>query len=276
MATGKQKLLDRIHRLPGGTFWAFCVKQAWAAIFGGLLLGAIILTKYVDLPLLSRYDWLFLWAIFIQGVLLLTRLEKPHEVVTIFVFHLVGLGMELFKTSSLIGSWTYPDDAVFMVGNVPLFSGFMYAAVGSYIARSWRVMELEFVHYPKRLYTVLLALAIYVNFFSHHFAPDIRLILFAVTAWLYWKSWVRYRVNGTRHRMPLLVGFGLISVVIWFAENVGTWTHTWLYPNQLTSWHLVGIDKIGSWLLLMIISFILIDLLHYFRLRHTKKRVVTW
>lgn len=48
-----------------------------------------------------------------------------------------------------------------MLGNVPLFSGFMYAAVGSYIARSWRTMNLSFSHYPSRMLTVLLAVAIY-------------------------------------------------------------------------------------------------------------------
>ena len=30
-----------------------------------------------------------------------------------------------------------------MIGTVPLFSGFMYAAVGSYIAQAWRILKLE-------------------------------------------------------------------------------------------------------------------------------------
>ena len=37
--------------------------------------------------------------------------------------------MEVFKTEA--GSWTYPEDNLLRIGGVPLFSGFMYAAVGS-------------------------------------------------------------------------------------------------------------------------------------------------
>lgn len=265
MQTSKQHVLNRIERWPLGKLWVFAVKQAWAAIFGGLMLAAIILTHFVDLPWLARADWLFLFAIAIQIVLLCTRLEKPHEVVTILVFHLVGLGMEVFKTSNLIGSWSYQGDAFFHVANVPLYSGFMYAAVGSYIARAWRVLDLDFSRYPKRIYTVLFAAAVYVNFFSHHFAPDIRLLLFIAAAVLYGRVWVTYRLNIAVHRMPLLVGLGLISVFIWFAENIATFTRTWLYPDQVDTWHMVSFQKIGSWFLLMTISFILIDLLHHIR-----------
>src|SRR5690349_6441748 len=119
--TSRQRLLKKIQQKPAGASLAFGVKQAWAAIFGGLLLAAIIFTSLVDLPWLSQYDWLFLFALAIQAVLLLTKLEKPYEVLTILVFHLVGLGMELFKTSALIGSWEYPGQPVFRLGAVPLF-----------------------------------------------------------------------------------------------------------------------------------------------------------
>jgi len=267
MQTSKQHLFERVERWPLGKLWVFAIKQAWAAIFGGLMLAAIVLTHFIDLPWLARADWLFLFAIAIQLVLLLTRLEKPHEVITILVFHLVGLGMEVFKTSSLIGSWSYQGEAFFHVANVPLYSGFMYAAVGSYIARSWRVLELEFSHYPKLIYTILFALAVYVNFFSHHFVPDMRLVLFAVAIGLYGRTWVSYKLNVAVHKMPLLVGLLLISLFIWFAENIATFTRTWLYPDQVQAWHLVSVQKIGSWFLLMTISFILIDLLHYMRRR---------
>lgn len=251
---------------------AFGIKQAWAALFGGLMLLAIILTEYAHLPYLHRYDWLFLTAIAIQLFMLLSRLEKPYEVITIVLFHLVGLGMELFKTSKQIGSWSYPGDAFFKLGNVPLFSGFMYAAVGSYIARSWRVMQLSFSNYPSRRYTVILAVAIYVNFFTHHYIYDFRYVLFAVVLVLFGRVRVTYIINRTVRHMPLVIGFGLIAVVIWLAENIATYTHVWLYPSQVNHWHMVGIDKIGSWLLLMIISFIIVDILYYMR-RHLRKAV---
>jgi uncharacterized membrane protein YoaT (DUF817 family) len=261
----KHKILLRIKRLPGGDFWAFGIKQAWAALFGGLLLAAIILTEVITLPGLARYDWLFLIAIGIQVFMLVARLEKPHEVITIVLFHLVGLGMELFKTSSSVGSWSYPGEAFFMLGNVPLFSGFMYAAVGSYIARSWRIMDLSFSNYPSRVFTVLLAVAIYVNFFTHHYIVDFRLLLFAAVAFLYGRVWVSYTFNVHRHHMPLLLAFGLIAFFIWLAENVATYANIWLYPSQVDAWHIVDIQKMGSWFLLMIISFIMVDVLYAVR-----------
>jgi len=261
----KHQVILRVRRLPGGALWAFGIKQAWAALFGGLMLGAIILTEYVELPWLARYDWLFLFAIFIQLFMLITRLEKPHEVITIVLFHLVGLSMELFKTSSGIGSWSYPDEAFFKLGNVPLFSGFMYAAVGSYIARSWRIMNLSFSHYPPRRYTVVLAIAIYINFFTHHYIFDFRILLFVALFWLYRRVWVSYTLNEHRHRMPMIVAFFLIALFIWLAENIATYMNVWLYPSQLNGWHIVDTQKIGSWMLLMVISFIMVDMLYFIR-----------
>lgn len=184
----------KIERWPGGAFWLFVIKQAWAALFGGLLLISILLTQYVDLPWFARYDWLFFIAVAIQLLMLVTKLEKPHEVITILLFHLVGLGMEIFKTSAEIGSWSYPGEAFFRIENVPLFSGFMYAAVGSYIARSWRVLNLTFTHYPARLLTLLLAVAIYVNFFTHHYMYDFRFVLLLAVALLFGRVFVSYTV----------------------------------------------------------------------------------
>ena len=238
------------------------------------MLAALVVTQYVELPYLARYDWLVVFAIAIQAFMLLARLEKPREVVIILVFHLVGLAMEVFKTSSQIGSWSYPDDSVLRVGNVPLFSGFMYAAVGSYLARAWRVFDLQFTNYPNRVATVVLALAIYANFFTHHFLPDIRLLLFAAVAALYWRSHVFYTVNRRVRSMPLIVGFALIAFFIWIAENIGTYSDVWLYPEQAAMWQPVAISKMGSWFLLMIISFIMIDVMRHGRRRimHTRRK----
>src|SRR3712207_6887532 len=47
--------------------------------------------------------------------------------------------MEVHKTA--IGSWAYPEASLFRIGGVPLFTGFMYAAVGSYLARVWRLFD---------------------------------------------------------------------------------------------------------------------------------------
>lgn len=272
MSLTKHEFLQKIRQLPGGTLWAFAIKQAWAALFGGLMLGAIIFTSLVDLPWLSNYDWLFLFAIAIQLFMLVTKLEKPHEVITICLFHLVGLGMELFKTSSSVGSWSYPGDAFFKLGNVPLFSGFMYAAVGSYIARAWRVLNLSFSNYPLRKFTVVFAIAVYGNFFLDHYGYDIRYLLFAALVVLFARVRVSYSVAKKVRHMPLLLGFALIALFIWLGENIGTYTSTWLYPSQVDHWHVVGVQKFGSWLLLMVISFIMVDILYFLRSQRATHR----
>lgn len=235
------------------------------------MLSAIVFTDIVSLPWLSRYDWLFLFAVAIQIAMVKTGLERPREVITICAFHLVGLGMELFKTHPAIGSWSYPGDSIFRIGTVPLFSGFMYAAVGSYMARAWRVLDLRFTRYPSPLWTVVLAVAIYINFFTHHFVTDIRLVLFAAMALLYGRSTVHFVLTKTNRSMPLIVGFGLIAGVIYAAENVATLFSVWLYPDQAAHWQIVHPGKYGSWLLLMVISFVLVDVLHRFENRHNPK-----
>ena len=75
-------------------------------------------------------------------------LESWDEVKAITLFHLIGFCLEVFKTSPAIGSWSYPDFAYTKVFGVPLFSGFMYAAVGSFIIQAWRLFDLRIQHHP--------------------------------------------------------------------------------------------------------------------------------
>lgn len=226
------------------------------------MLALIMITKFwwPEHAWLARYDFLFLAALTIQFAMLGLKLETWSEAKVILVFHVVGTIMEIFKTSA--GSWIYPEDAFFRIGGVPLFSGFMYAAVGSYLARVSRIFDMRYMRYPPLWATALLAAAIYVNFFAHHFTVDIRYGLFAATAILFFRTTVHYRVFRFRHRMPLLLGFLLVSLFIWFAENIGTWSRAWIYPDQSEGWAPVSIQKLGAWYLLMIISFVLVTLVH--------------
>jgi uncharacterized membrane protein YoaT (DUF817 family) len=243
-------------------FLVFGIKQAWACLFGGLLLFGLIATHYAypsHAPL-SRYDFLVVYAVTIQVLFLVTRLERPSEALVIVIFHIVGTAMEVFKTD--VGSWTYPEESLLRLGEVPLFTGFMYAAVGSYFARVARVFEFRWRFYPNVTLTMILATAIYINFLSHHFIWDARYLLFALTALLFLRTHVHYRVWRWRHRMPLLLGFFLVSMFIWFAENIGTYTRTWLYPGQEHGWQMVSLNKLGSWYLLMIVSWVLVTLIH--------------
>ncbi len=239
-------------------FLLFGFKQAWACLFGGLML-ALLVGTYLFYPgdaALARYDFLTLSALTIQIAMLAFRLETLDEAKVILAFHIVGTIMELFKTAN--GSWIYPEESLLRIGDVPLFSGFMYAAVGSYIARIWRIFDFRFSHYPPKWASYGLAAAIYVNFFAHHWLPDIRYLLFAMTALLFWRCWVSFTPWKTVRRMPLLFGWLLVALFIWFAENLGTFARAWTYPGQEAGWEMVSLAKLGSWYLLMIISFVLV------------------
>lgn len=242
-------------------FLVFGLKQAWACLFGGLMLGMILVTRlYWPEIGLNRYDFWFIAALLIQAGMILFKLETLEEARVILIFHLVGTGMEIFKTAA--GSWIYPDEAIFRIGGVPLFSGFMYACVGSYMARIQRIFDITFTRYPPLRMSVLLALAIYINFFSHHYIFDFRWLLFAAIVLLYGRSFMHYRVFRFRHAMPMLLAFLLVALFIWIAENIGTWSRAWIYPNQAEGWALVSWSKLGSWYLLMLISVVLVTLVH--------------
>jgi uncharacterized membrane protein YoaT (DUF817 family) len=240
-------------------FVMFVLKQGWACLFGGLLLFAIIATKLVWQPEwpLQRYDFLFLFAISTQVIFLWAKLETWEEARVILLFHLTGTAMEWFKVGA--GSWAYPEPGLFMVMGVPLFSGFMYASVGSYIARVIRVFDMAFAPYPSFPLTVLLAIGIYVNFFAHHFLPDIRIVLFAATVMLYARTRVWFRIHDQHWWMPMPLAAFLAALALWVAENVGTMTGTWLYSGQSLG-KMVSFGKLGSWYLLLYVAFVTVTL----------------
>ncbi|HEY0102283.1 MAG TPA: DUF817 domain-containing protein [Brevundimonas sp.] len=243
-------------------FLWFGLKQGWACLFGGAML-ALILGTFLFWPEaapVSRYDFLVVGALLIQAAMLALKLESWEEARVILLFHIAGTVMELFKTAH--GSWIYPEDSVLRIGAVPLFSGFMYAAVGSYIARVQRIFHVRIRRYPPLWSTWLLAAAIYVNFFAHHWLPDVRLALFAATALIFGRGWFWFTTDRKRRSMPLLLGFFLVAVFIWLAENLATFGRAWTYPGQANGWEMVGLEKLGSWFLLMIISIVLVSLVH--------------
>ena len=259
--------LEEIEPRPGWRSWLFefllfGFKQGWACLFGGLMLALLLATHlfYPDDAPLHRYDFITWGAIAIQLGMLAFKLETIGEAGVILAFHVVGTLMEIFKTSA--GSWNYPGEALLKIGDVPLFSGFMYAAVGSYLARVWRIFHFRFTGFPHRDLAIALALAIYMNFFSHHFLPDIRIGLFVIMGLMFWPTWVHYTPWRKERRMPLLLGWLLVALFIWFAENLGTYARAWSYPSQDGGWSMVSPMKLGAWYLLMYISFILVFALH--------------
>lgn len=242
----------------GYEFLRFGIKQGWACLFGGLMVALLLGTHfwYPRGALLHRYDALTLAAVGIQAAMLLTRLETLDEAKVILLYHIAGTVMEVFKTG--VGSWRYPEASLLHIGGVPLFTGFMYASIGSYIVRAWRLFDFRFSHHPPVWAVMALAAAFYANFFAHHFMPDLRLGLFAAAALLFGRCWIHFRVWRVWRRMPLLLGFALVALFIWFAENIGSYAGAWLYPAQTVAWSPVGVGKLGSWFLLMLVSYALV------------------
>ncbi|BDV30993.1 DUF817 domain-containing protein [Microbacterium terricola] len=239
-------------------FAVFVLKQAWACVFGALLLVAILAARlwYPDDAALARNDALTIAAVLIQVVMIAARLETGRELWVIVLFHLTGTAMELFKTD--VGSWAYAADGVMRIGGVPLFSGFMYAAVGSYMVRVYRLFDLGFTRYPRRWLTTVVAVAIYANFFTHHFWWDLRWVLLAAVIVLWLPTVMYARVWRHVVRMPVLAAFAGVAVFIYLAENIGTWAGAWLYPDQADGWQPVSLTKLISWFLLMIISVVMV------------------
>lgn len=260
--------------------FAFAKLQASAAIFGITLLVLIMVSAAVwqeSWPV-YRYDALFIAVLVMQAALLITGMESWPEARVIFAFHIVGVLMEIFKTS--VGSWIYPEPSLFAFpaldfsltsifgialdkplefhsSPVPLFTGFMYSAVGSYIARGWKLSGMQLNGAPPQVLAGLLAAAIYLNFYLQHVWQDIRLWLFLGCFLLYARCWAEFPGWG---RAPILVLFLMAATFVYFAENIGSLSGTWLYPNQHDGWEPVRIAKLGSWFLLMFVSFSLVRL----------------
>ncbi len=235
----------------------FARVEAVCCLFAVLFFVGLSLSRVAPLPgWLSPYDALLVWCLGVTAVLWRTGWETTREVGVIAAFHVVGLALELFKVRQ--GSWDYPGEGVLEVGGVPLYSGFMYAAVGSYVCQAWRRMDLRITGFRFRS-TALVAALVYVNFFTHHTAlPDLRvplaLALLAVTA----GTSVWFTVGAERYRMPLAQSFVLIGAFLWLAENAATLLGAWRYPDQASVWTLVHPGKLGAWSLLVVVSIVLV------------------
>lgn len=241
--------------------------QALSCLFPVVIFVSLALTQVTPLPFLPRYDWLLVICLFMQWLMLRSGLETRDELKVITVFHLIGLALELFKVH--MGSWSYPEEGYSKIFGVPLYSGFMYASVASYLCQAWRRLKVDLVKWPSYLVVVPLAAAIYLNFFLHHFWIDIRWILSGLVLIVFWRAWVTYEVGGIRYKMPLALSFVLIGFFIWVAENIATFFGAWEYPNQTEAWSLVHLGKVSSWLLLVIVSFLIVATLKNFKGRTT-------
>ncbi|MTK64593.1 MAG: DUF817 domain-containing protein [Methanobacterium sp.] len=241
--------------------FCFGFKQLASCLFAGSFLALLVVSSHIRIPGVLRYDFLFLGAVAIQLLLVLFRLESWRDVGVLSLFHLLGVGLELFKTAPSIHSWSYPEPAVFKLGSVPLYSGFMYAAVASYMIQAWRIFNLRLEGFPRSWQAIALCALVYANFFANHYLPDQRWLLGLCVLILFRRSHVHFTVIRIERRMPLALSFLLIGFFIWIAENIATFFGAWVYPHQIRGWAIVGTAKISSWTLLVIISFVIVAVL---------------
>jgi uncharacterized membrane protein YoaT (DUF817 family) len=249
-------------------FFYFGVKEARACLFVVLFFAAVFAVPRNGLLGIPRYDALLMIALAIQTWMLWAKLETFDEFKAICLFHVIGFALEVFKTSGGIKSWAYPDFGYSKIFGVPLFSGFMYAAVGSYVIQAWRLLDVHIRHHPPYWMAGLNAFVIYANFFTHHYIGDYRWYIAACTLGLYARSTVVFRPLDRERSMPLLLAFVLIGFFIWLAENISTFFGVWRYPNQMGAWAAVHLGKWSSWSLLVIMTFTIVA-----NLKHIKSRI---
>src|SRR4051795_11773999 len=140
----------------------FAWVEAQCCLFAVLFFLGLAVIRVVPLPM-DPADALLVWSLGVTLVLWLAGWETGREVAVIFGFHLVGLALELFKVRQ--GSWSYPDIGHASVGGVPLYSGFICAAVCSYVCQAWRRFPLRLTGYRAGSPAGVAAL-VYLNFFT--------------------------------------------------------------------------------------------------------------
>lgn len=192
--------------------------------------------------------------------MLATKIEMPKEFGTVFLFHGLGVGLEMFKVNH--GGWSYPEEAWWKLLGVPLYSGFMYASVGSFILACWKRFEIELVEFRSQRAMTILMVLIYANFFTNYWILDMKPTLLAVALWLFWKTKLVVRNplsdGDEKARVPLFALFPTLGLALWLAENVGTLFGSWQYPRQTHGWTFVPPDKLLSWTVLVMVSFLLV------------------
>lgn len=233
----------------------FVLKHLWAGLFGGILMLAIWISTVIwqDGWVVTRYDALLIIAVITQVLFFAFRLESLDEGIALIIFTALGLGIEFFNTAR--GNWAYPEGGVFTFAHVPLFVGFLYAAVGICILRMVRIFEMRFAPFPPYALALGLAVLIYANFFTQHLWVDIRIALFVAIVLMFGRTRIWFRSGGRVLWMPMLLSLFLSALGVWFAENLGTLTGTWLYNGQ-DQGESVSLATLGSWFLFLCVALI--------------------
>jgi uncharacterized membrane protein YoaT (DUF817 family) len=236
-------------------FYTFVIQQALSCLFP-VLVFTMLAVSHLFKEIIPRYDFMLMACVLIQIVLYYTKIETKDEVLVICVFHLLGLMMELFKVH--YGSWAYPEFAYTKLFGVPLYSGFMYASVASYMCQAWRRLNLQILYWPHHYTARIIGALIYLNFFSNHFIYDVRYVIGLLILYFFRRSVVVFYLDNKAYRIPTILSFLLIGFFIWLAENAATLLGAWKYTYQHNGWTMVNYQKISSWGFLVIVSFIMV------------------
>ena len=239
--------------------FAFGYKESISCIFPAYIFSLLALSRLFSIPGIPRYDFLLIACLLMQYLMYRWKMESAKEVLVICLFHALGVTMEIFKVYH--GSWAYPEQAYTKILGVPLYSGFMYASVASYICQAWKNFDLKMEHWPSLQNSSCCAMLIYGNFYSNAYITDLRLIIIPLIIAAFWSTWVHFETNGIIRRMPMVLSFFLIAFFVWIAENIGTLLGAWRYPHQKEGWSLVKLNLMSSWFLLIIVSVIIVAIL---------------
>ncbi len=255
--TGAEGLLKELS--------AFAFKQMLSCFFPACIFCFLVLSKLVHISFLPRYDFLLILCIGMQAFMYFTKMESGNELLIITMFHVLGIIMEIYKVQK--GSWYYPEFAYTKFYGVPLYSGFMYASVGSYVCQAWRWFDLKIENWPGIVLAAFIAMAIYLNFFTHHYFYDFRWVITVLLITVFRKTKVLFNTNNVVRKMPLVFSFLLIGFFIWIGENIATYLGAWKYASQHEGWGMVSPGKISSWFLLVVLSIVIVIQLKFIRNR---------
>ena len=232
----------------------FVLIEVKCLFFPLAILFGLAVTQAFPIPGVGRYDVMLVYCVGLQAAMVRRGMETPRELWAVGAFHGLGLLLEFQRTAA--GAWSYPDPGLLRIGRVPLFSGFMYAGVASYLLQAWRRFGLGFDRLPPAALGIALAVAAYASFF----VPVVgRPALIALILLVYARTGVRFTVEGERYRMPLALAFALVGGAIWVGENAGTFLGAWRYPHQAAGWRPVEGGKAAAWLLLVVVGFTVVE-----------------
>jgi uncharacterized membrane protein YoaT (DUF817 family) len=229
---------------------------AVSAVFPCVIFGTLAATRHMSFGPFARYDVIFVSFVLLQLALILAKFEDWHDARIAVSFHIVGLGLELYKVN--VGAWAYPEDAWTKIHNVPLYSGFMYGSVAAFLSQLWKRLQFSLTHWPGPFAVALMGMGIYLHYFASGYSAGMRSLLMLGTGWLFARSRLEYVNSGKRRSIPVLFVFSALGLFVWIAENLATYLGAWAYPYQLEHWQMVKLSKINAWFLLGIVSFILV------------------